>query len=129
MFHLATFKDKTAAPVMYIIDLYEQYIDHILKLNLRKSANVGDEKIRRSFPGQICFVFLFSLHDCSHPSSQRYHLPISGLQRTATLDAVQCNPIEYNPMQSAHRKDATRWTSVKYMHCIKLQCIEQFIAL
>ena len=35
--------------------------------------------------------------------------------------AVQCNTEEYNPMQSAHRKDATRWTSVKYLRCIKLQ--------
>ena len=48
------------------------------QLNMRISANVEAEKIRGSFPGQICFVFLFSLHDCSHPSSPRYHLPILG---------------------------------------------------
>ena len=79
---------------VHIVDLKEQFIiDHNVMLNLRKSANVGSEKIRRSFPRQICFVFLFSLHDCSHPSSPRYHLPILGC---TVCDAVmhliaQCN--------------------------------------
>ena len=81
---------------MFITSMY-------VKLNLRKSANVGSEKIRRSFPGQICFVFLFSLHDCSHPSSHK--IPSAHL-RSCSECAMHSYTMQCDAMQSAHRKDA-----------------------
>ena len=88
-------------------------------LNLRKSANVGSEKIRRSFPRQICFVFLFSLHDCSHPSSQRYHLPISGscsVQRTAIQWNIECN----SGIWKMQRCTGHRWNISTVLHWIAI---------
>ena len=106
---------------VHIVDLKEQFIiDHNVMLNLRKSANVGLRKSGVvSSTNLFCFlVFPPRLLPSVFPTIPSAHL------RTAThsyTDAMQCNTEEYNPMQSAHRKDATRWTSVKYLHCIQLQ--------